>query len=84
MYKELASHYGWVEVESKNPKMISFVQDDVRMNIYFTTGTITFQEKPKIGHYGTTHSYKNITNDQEFEKLLLKYEALSTSTDNSE
>ncbi|NBW09225.1 MAG: hypothetical protein EBR82_14495 [Caulobacteraceae bacterium] len=84
MYKELAPHYGWVEVESKNPKMISFVKDDVRMNIYFTTGTITFQEKPTIGGYGTTLSYKNILDDQEFEKLLLKYEALSSSTDDTE
>lgn len=43
--KELIESFGWLSVYSKNPLMKSFIKGDVRLNYYFTTGTITFQSK---------------------------------------
>ena len=42
--KHLMHIYGWQFVTSKNPNMISFVNDEARINYYFTTGTITKQD----------------------------------------
>ena len=41
--KELVEALGWKEILSKNDKMFSFVKDDLRLNYYFTTGTVTIQ-----------------------------------------
>ena len=64
--------YSWKEIHSKNPYMRSFVKDDIRMNIYFTTMTITFQSRSQ--NMGTT-SYKNINNMILLEDILMKHES---------
>ena len=46
--KQLAEAYGFLEIESKNPHMYSFQKEennDARINVYFTTGTVTVQYK---------------------------------------
>lgn len=43
MIESLIHEAGWEEVPSKNPKMYSFVKGNKRMNVYFTTMTITIQ-----------------------------------------
>lgn len=57
---ELAGAYGFIEVKSKNPHMISFQKEedtDCRINFYFTTGTLTVQyrsAKPSSVHRNIT------------------------------
>jgi len=41
--KHLMSIYGWEQVKTKNGNMISFVNDEARINYYHTTGTVTKQ-----------------------------------------
>lgn len=45
--RELVGTYGWVEIPSKNIYMISFSKDESkeRMNVYFTTMTVTIDGK---------------------------------------
>jgi len=41
---KLIEKYGWPQVDSKNPYMVSFVHPhdkSIRINYYFTSGTIT-------------------------------------------
>ena len=43
---KLITDYGWPQVESKNPYMVSFVHPEdkaIRINYYFTSWTITLQ-----------------------------------------
>lgn len=68
--KNLAGAYSWLPIESKNKYMISFKHEETeaRMNIYFTTMTITIQwpyelnKKPK--------SYKKVNSLEELENIL--------------
>jgi hypothetical protein len=46
--KELVEALGWKEILSKNDKMFSFVKDDLRLNYYFTTGTLTVQGPNRV------------------------------------
>lgn len=43
----LVAAFGWSQILSKNPYMLSFVKDDapeyIRMNVYFTKMTIQIQ-----------------------------------------
>lgn len=44
--KNIILKHGWVEVESKNQYMLSFVLSNdskTRINYYFTSGTVTLQ-----------------------------------------
>lgn len=46
MIKDIILKHGWVEVESKNKYMFSFVlpnDSNTRINYYFTSGTVTLQ-----------------------------------------
>lgn len=43
-YKNLLESFGWDEFHSNNPLMKSFFKDNLRLNFYFTTGTVTIQE----------------------------------------
>lgn len=56
----------WEEVESKNPKMLSFVNDQpaLRLNVYFTTMTVTVQS-PKTGCL----TFRNV-DEKRFEEIL--------------
>ncbi len=53
-YIDIAAAYGWHQIPSKNPLMVSFVHDDkgARMNVYHTTMTVTIQQgdEPCITH----------------------------------
>lgn len=51
---ELLTALGWTDLgPQKNKVMISFTRGDVRMNVYFTTMTVTLQNME-------THSLKTI------------------------
>ena len=43
-HEQLISAYGYEPVESKNPVMRSYSNEDKRINYYFTSGTITIQQ----------------------------------------
>jgi hypothetical protein len=47
--------------------MYSFLKDDVRLNIYFTTGTVTFQDLDR-----NLEKHIGILTDEELEKILIK------------
>jgi len=54
--KEIKS-YGWKEIlPQKNEYMISFERDNIRVNIYLTTGTVTFQDKNFRYDKGQVHN----------------------------
>jgi len=63
----LAKAHGWIDLGAqKNPKMISFKKEETnfRMNIYFTTMTVTLQSPDtKI------QTYRGVTSLTEFEKI---------------
>lgn len=62
----LANAYGWESVVSKNHVMISFTRNAWRMNIYFTTGTITFQDKT-----GEAKNFRFVDTEERFETILM-------------
>jgi hypothetical protein len=43
----LIQNCGWEKGESKNPLMYSYFQENRRLNYYFTSGTITIDERGK-------------------------------------
>lgn len=64
---ELIENFGWVRLVSKNPYMVSFSKDrEFRMNIYFTTGTITIQDKDQ-----NMTTYKDVHSLEEIEKICM-------------
>jgi len=67
--KELLECYGWKEIESKNPIMYSYKQENtnVRLNYYFTTGTVT-QQTPA----GKYKRWNGVHSDNEIEDILCK------------
>ncbi len=64
--KELLEAYGWEEILSKNPYMISFMKEDKRMNCYHT-GTIQIQSSK-----GQQKIYRSIDTVEKLEKILNK------------
>ena len=75
-FQSLAEAYGYLSIESKNPLMWSYRNESqtVRINYYFTTGTLTIQysksNKP-------LKNIKRIFSDVDFEEILInnkKYE----------
>ncbi len=64
--KELCEGLGWVSIHSRNPYMISFMQEETnrRLNVYFTTMTVTIEDE---GHHQSHH--RDVTLE-ELEKLL--------------
>lgn len=63
---ELLQAFGWVSIESRNPVMYSFSNDDgKRLNWYFTTGTITIQSDK-----GYFKAYRNILTLEQLEAIL--------------
>lgn len=70
-FKERADKAGYVEIESKNPYMVSFEKEEnpqCRVNLYTTTGTVTVQ--PIIKKYDQGVVYRE-TNLDQFEGILL-------------
>ncbi len=65
---QLIEAYGWLSIPSKNPFMISFTdeEDTERMNVYFTTGTITIQSNDK-----PIKTWKGIQNITQLETILM-------------
>ena len=62
----LVGAYGWEEFFSKNPYMYSYVhKKNGRMNYYYTTGTLTVQDK----NYNLTLNQK-IKTLEEFESVI--------------
>lgn len=43
LLKEMLDTFGWLPLHSRNPIMVSFFKGAVRMNVYFTRMTVTFQ-----------------------------------------
>ena len=67
---ELASAYGWILIESKNPYMISFKKEEdcgIRINVYFTKMTITVQDKENPTECKTYYQQSIL----DFEKILM-------------
>lgn len=65
--KELIQAYGWEDLgPQKNAYMLSFKKENLRMNIYFTTMTITIQD---IGE-GHCAVYKRVS---DIEDVLAKH-----------
>ncbi len=71
--KALCEGMGWIEIlPKKNPVMISFhpeEKDNIRMNIYFTTMTVTIQDKNNSRGFCETHRDCNI---EKLEALLIE------------
>lgn len=66
--KELLKAFGWREIGSRNPLMLSFIKeedDDFRLNIYYTTGTVTMQ-----GRDGSFRSIKDVINIEQLEDFI--------------
>jgi hypothetical protein len=57
--------FGWEEISSRNKYMKSFKKDMKRMNIYYTTGTVTIQDER-----GILKTFRNIITDEDFEKVV--------------
>lgn len=66
--KELCQGFGWIPIHSKNKYMISFQKEESkrRLNIYFTTMTVTIEDDDHRQHH-----FKNVTLE-EMEKILTK------------
>lgn len=47
--EQLISAYGYEPIESKNPYMRSYANEEKRINYYFTSGTVTVQRFDRIG-----------------------------------
>ncbi len=66
--KLLCEGMGWIDLgKQKNPYMMSFIPEErsnIRMNIYFTTMTVTVQKRNRF-----CETYKNV-GFVELEKLL--------------
>ena len=56
---DLLEAYGWQIIPSKNVWMWSFIKADRRLNIYFTTGTVTAQGKD--GYYKSFTEIHDLT-----------------------
>ena len=69
-FNELLKAYSWLPIHSNNPKMVSFKREESceRMNIYFTSGTVTIQDlNRKIKVYKNTQ----LMSSEELEKILI-------------
>lgn len=64
--KDLLKAYGWEEIPSKNKIMFSFKKEDLRLNYYFTNGTVTIQG----GGDGGCETYKKILTEEQMEKII--------------
>ncbi len=64
--KELCEGMGWTPIHSRNPYMISFLQEETkrRLNVYYTTMTITIED---MSHNQRHHHHVTI---EMLEKLL--------------
>ena len=66
--KLLCEGLGWIDLgEQRNPYMISFAPEEhinIRMNIYYTTMTVTIQKSNRF-----CETYKNV-GYKELEKIL--------------
>jgi hypothetical protein len=64
--RELLACYGYEVILSKNPIMSSYINEDkgLRLNYYFTTGTLTVQNKS-----GKFQKWPDVTNDNVEEVL---------------
>lgn len=63
---QLINACGWMQIPSKNPYMLSFTKDERRMNVYFTTGTITIQDKDQ-----NVQSWRNVSTNDEIETICM-------------
>ena len=62
--KDLLIAFEWEEIHSKNPYMVSFKKEDLRMN-YYQNGTLTIQGKNGF-YYQSTDVFEPV----EFEKII--------------
>lgn len=71
----LCGAYGYAPLEAKSPKMTSYVSADsgVRINYYFTTGSVTAQAARKEGEqFGKMIlNEKKVLNELDFETRIL-------------
>ena len=64
--EELMETFGFIKVYSKNEVMTSYKKGEVRLDHYFTTGTVTLQGQVKQKVYYDIHS------DEEIEDIICK------------
>ena len=61
--KDIPLQYGWEDMgKQKMTGMLSFKKDNMRLNIYTTTGTVTFQNAHL--NYDKATSYREVTEEQ--------------------
>lgn len=59
--------YGFKNVVSKNNVMDSYKKGKMRLNHYFTTGTVTIQDSD-----GSLETHRNIHTDKKIEDIICK------------
>lgn len=67
---ELLGAYSWISIPSKDPYMISFRKEETeeRMNMYFTTMTITIQALKKF-----CKTFKKVDSLERLEEIIITY-----------
>jgi len=64
--EKLMEAYSFEKIVSKNPLMISYKKEDVRLNHYFSTGTVTVQDSK-----GSIKTHRDINGDS-IEDIICK------------
>ena len=65
--KGLLEAYGFEEIDSPKDIMFSYLKGKIRMNHYFTTGTVTIQSDN-----GGCKTFREIDSDSKIEVILCK------------
>ena len=65
--KKIANKFGWGEIPSKDPSMVSFMKGATRINVYYTKMTVaTVVNHPTQGR---TQLFRKYVNAELFEKI---------------
>ena len=65
--KELLEVYGFEKIDSPKNIMDSYIKNKIRLNHYFTTGTVTIQSDD-----GGCKTYRGIDSDEKLEEIICK------------
>ena len=69
--ESLLKCFDWHKATSKNPIMYSYIKENMRMNHYFTTGTVTIQDDA-----GNIKTWRGIDTDEKIEEIICKQNPL--------
>ena len=67
---ELAAAYGWTDLGLQKAPMWSYRHEEkgIRMNVYYTTGTVSFQKASMTPSY-----HRDVATLEDFERLFGNY-----------